>query len=218
MLVANRSYFRTPESMPMKPAARFTSLLCLALLAAGNAAAVEELVTNCNDCHGDNGVSQWNDMPTIAGLDAFTSSEALYAYQEKARPCGKSEYRQGDTSRPPTDMCAVAADLSEEDIDALAEHYAALPFVPADQEFDPALAEKGKAVHMDGCERCHSDGGSNTEDEASILAGQRTGYLKQAFSEYASGDREQLDKMKAAMDKLSADDVTALLHYYASQQ
>jgi sulfide dehydrogenase cytochrome subunit len=202
----------------MEQAARFRSFLCLALLAAGNAAAIEELATSCNDCHGDNGVSQWNDMPTIAGLDAFTSSEALYAYQEKARPCGKSEYRQGDTSRPATDMCAVAADLSEEDIEALAAHYAALPFVPADQEFDPALAEKGKTIHMAGCERCHSGGGSDPEDEASILAGQRTGYLKHAFSEYASGDREQLDKMKEAMDKLSADDVNALLHYYASQQ
>ena len=157
-------------------------------------------------------------MPTIAGLDAFTSSEALYAYQEKARPCGESRFRQGDTGRPPTDMCGVAADLSEDQIDALAEHYAALPFVPADQEFDPALAEKGKAVHKASCERCHSGGGANAEDEASILAGQWTGYLKQAFSEYASGDREQLDKMKEAMDKLSADDVSALLHYYASQQ
>lgn len=204
--------------MPMKQAASFALVLCPALLAAGSAAAVEAIVTNCNDCHGESGVSQWQDMPTIAGLDAFTSSEALYAYQEKARPCGKSDYRQGDTSRPATDMCAVAGDLSDDDIEATAAHYAAFPFVAADQEFDPVLAEKGKTIHMAGCERCHSGGGSDPEDEASILAGQWTGYLKQAFSQYASGEREQLDKMKQAMDKLSADDVIALLHYYASQR
>ena len=36
--------------------------------------------------------------------------------------------------------------------------------------------------------------------------------------EYAAGEREQPAKMKEKMDLLSADDETALLHYYASQQ
>jgi cytochrome c553 len=43
-------------------------------------------------------------------------------------------------------------------------------------------------------------------------------YLQLAFAEYASGDREQLEKMQEKMDLLSAADVEALLHYYASQQ
>lgn len=187
-------------------------------LGANASHAIDDIVAECNDCHGDNGVSQWADMPTIAGIDAFTGSEALYIYRDGDRPCMETKFRQGDLSRPATDMCTEAAKLSDDEIEALAEHYAALPFVPADQEFDAALAEKGKAIHMDGCERCHSDGGSNAEDEASILAGQWMGYLKSSFDEYASGEREQLDKMKEEMDKLSADDVTALLHYYASQQ
>jgi sulfide dehydrogenase cytochrome subunit len=115
-------------------------------------------------------------------------------------------------------MCDVAAGLSDDDIVAIAAHYAALAFVPAKQEFDAALASAGEAVHNEQCDRCHSDGGGNPEDEAGILAGQHMGYLKNTFAEYASGAREQPSKMQEKMDQLSADDVNALLHYYASQQ
>lgn len=176
------------------------------------------LIESCNGCHGDDGVSQWNDVPTIAGIDAFVHSDALYVYQDQARPCAMSGFKQGDTSQPETNMCDIAAELSDEQIEALAEHYAALPFVPAKQEFDAALAEQGKAIHDRDCRRCHSDGGSNPEDEASILAGQWMGYLESTFAEYAAGDREQPGKMKDKMDALSAEDTKALIHYYASQQ
>ena len=115
-------------------------------------------------------------------------------------------------------MCDVVAGLTDDQIEAIAAHYAALPFVPAEQEFDAALAERGKAIHDSECTRCHSDGGSNPEDEASILAGQWMGYLETTFAQYAAGEREQPEKMKEKMDALSAEDQTALIHYYASQQ
>ena len=44
------------------------------------------------------------------------------------------------------------------------------------------------------------------------------GYMRGAFEQYAAGERPQDKKMKEKMDPLSADDVEALLHYYASQQ
>jgi len=179
---------------------------------------LDTLIDSCDGCHGDNGVSQWNDMPTIAGIDPYVHSDALWAYQDDARPCASSAYRQGDTSRPETTMCEVVADLSDDDIEAIADHYAALPFVPAEQPFDSALAEQGLAVHEAECKRCHSDGGSNPEDEASILAGQWMGYLETTFAQYADGSRDQPEKMKEKLEPLSAEDVTALIHYYASQQ
>ncbi len=202
----------------MNRVACFPALVIFCLAAPATVMAQDQLATQCNDCHGDGGVSSWDDVPTIAGLDAFSASDALFSYRDKARPCISSAWRQGDTSRPATDMCAETANLSDDDIDALAEHYAKLDFVPAKQEFDATLAEKGKALHAASCDRCHSEGGSNPEDEASILAGQWMGYLKRTIAEYRAGEREQLDKMKEEMDKLSDDDVTALLHYYASQQ
>jgi sulfide dehydrogenase cytochrome subunit len=178
----------------------------------------ESIMQGCNDCHGDNGISQWNDVPTIAGIDAFGHADALFLFRDEERPCAESDYRQGDTSRAATTMCAVTADLSDDDIEALGDAYAELPFVAATQEFDAALAASGAAIHEAECDRCHSEGGSNVEDEASILAGQWMGYLEDAFAQYASGDRPQDKKMKEKMDSLSAENVKALIHYYASQQ
>ena len=179
---------------------------------------VDAIMQDCNGCHGDNGVSQWTDVPTIAGLAEFVHVDALYIYQEEARPCAESEYRQGDTSRAATTMCAVAAELSEDDIDALAAAYAELPYVKATQDFDAALAATGKGIHDEQCDRCHSDEGTNPDDEAGMLGGQQMGYLRNMFAQYADGSREQPGKMKEKLDALSADDVEALVHYYGSVQ
>lgn len=179
---------------------------------------VDAIAANCNSCHGDGGVSQWSDVPTIAGIPAVIQEDALFTYADNARPCAESKFRQGNMSRVATTMCDVAAGLSEEEIVDIAAHYAELAFVPAKQDFDAALASAGEAVHKQQCDRCHSEGGSNPDDEAGILAGQHIEYMKTTFAQFMSGDREQPGKMKEKMDLLSPDDVNALLHYYASQQ
>jgi sulfide dehydrogenase cytochrome subunit len=184
----------------------------------GVAGDLESLMQGCNDCHGDQGVSQWTDVPTIAGLAEFVHADALYIYRDKERPCADSAYRQGDTSRPETNMCAIAAELSDDQIDALAAAYAELPYVPAKQEFDAALAATGKAIHDKSCDRCHSKGGTDPDDEAGMLGGQQLGYLRKTFEDYAAEARYQPEKMQEAISQLSADDVEALLNYYASIQ
>lgn len=196
-----------------------TLSLALGMFAAVSAA--EDLATiaeDCNGCHGDNGVSQWSDVPTIAGVPEYAHADALYFFRDNERPCSESEYRQGDTARPAATMCDVVSDLSDETIDEIAAYYFELPFVAAQQEFDAGLAAAGQAVHEKLCDMCHSEGGSNPDDEAGILAGQWMGYLENTFAEYASGDRGQDKAMQKKMDELGDADVTALLHYYASQQ
>jgi sulfide dehydrogenase cytochrome subunit len=193
--------------------------LALGMLLTGPAMGdMSAVIENCNGCHGDDGVSQWSDVPTIAGIPEFVHADALYLFRDEARPCSESEYRQGDTSRAATSMCAVLADLSDDDIDEVAAHYAGMDFVAAKQDFDADLAAAGKAVHNSKCDRCHSEGGSNPDDEASILAGQWIGYLGAQFAQYRAGEREQPKKMEEAISSLSDDDVKALMHYYASQQ
>jgi len=182
------------------------------------AADVSSLTESCDSCHGADGVSEWNDMPTIAGIDEFVHSEALFIYRDDARPCADSEFRRGDTSQAITNMCDVAKDLEDEDIEAIAAHYAALPFVAAAQEFDADLAAAGKTVHERACGLCHTEGGSDPADESSILAGQWKGYLELSMAEYRSGDRDQPPRMQQAIDGLSDSDILALLDYYASQQ
>ena len=190
----------------------------VAAFSMASAADLDAIMEGCNDCHGDNGVSQWNAIPTIAGIDAYGTADALFMFRGEERPCSESEYRQGDTSRAATTMCALSADLSDDDIELLGDAYAELEFVPAAQDFDAALAATGAAIHEQNCDKCHSDGGSNVEDEASILAGQWMGYLEASFTDYLSGDRDTDKKMKEKLTALSADDINALLHFYASQQ
>ena len=81
--------------------AAITLALGLAASAAG-AGDLDAIVQNCNGCHGNDGVSQWSDVPTIAGLPEFTHGDALYVFRDGDRPCSESKYRQGDTSRPAT--------------------------------------------------------------------------------------------------------------------
>jgi len=185
---------------------------------ASNATDVDALMKSCNDCHGDGGVSQSSDVPTIAGLAEFVHADALYLYMDEERPCADSEYRHGDTSRPATNMCAIAAEMSEDDIDEIAAAYAELPYVKATQEFDAALAETGKGLHDEHCDKCHSDAGTNPEDEAGMLGGQQMDYLRNSFKQFNSGDRGQPKKMKDKMDPLSEGDFEALAHYYGSVQ
>ena len=119
-----------------------TAAAMLALAAtSASAADVESMMADCNGCHGAGGVSASSDVPTLAGFPEFVHADALYAYQEEARPCAESKYRHGDTSKPATTMCAIAAELSEDDIDAIAVAYAELDYVKAKQDFDAGLAD-----------------------------------------------------------------------------
>ncbi len=194
------------------------ALLAFGLAAVATADDLDAVAAQCNDCHGDHGVSQWSDVPTIAGMPEYVHSDALFIYRDNERPCSESKYRQGDTSRPATTMCQVVADLDDGMLEDLAAHYFELPFVAAQQEFDADMAAAGQTVHDKLCESCHSEAGTNADDEAGIIGGQWMGYLENSFAEYLGGSREQPAKMEEKMNELSEADVTALLHYYASQQ
>ena len=204
--------------------ARFTRTLSLAVVLAGAiavdayAADAEKLSETCNDCHGKDGVSTEPTVPTIAGLSAFYITDNMLVYKDEARPCVEAEYLAGENKGEKTDMCKIAAELSEAEIEAVAEFYAGKPFVRAKQDFDPAKAERGKQLHETGCEKCHEDGGSSAEDDAGVLAGQWMPYLEQTFDAYSSGERPMPKKMVPKFEKLDAGEKQDLLHYYASQQ
>jgi cytochrome subunit of sulfide dehydrogenase len=206
--------------MMIKHLHRLASIAALGILAAATATAadVETLAKPCQDCHGQDGASQWEDVPTIAGISAPVQGDFLLAYQEKTRPCRASRYRKGDTSRPETDMCAIAAKLSGADIEALADYFSAKPFVPAKQPFDAAKAAAGKALHARDCAKCHANGGRNPDDDASILGGQHLKYLQQALTDLKSGDREATKKMAEKLSKWTDAEAEAAAHYYASLQ
>jgi sulfide dehydrogenase cytochrome subunit len=201
---------------------RLTIYLMTAMLgtafSAANAGDVDALMKGCNDCHGPGGVSQSSDVPSLAGFPEFVHSDALYLYRDEERPCSDSKYRHGDTARPAISMCAIAAKLSDDEIDALAAAYAELPYVKMKQEFDATLAAAGEALHNEHCDMCHSEAGTNADDEAGMIGGQPIGYLRSSFKEFAADARPQPKKMKEKFDLLSEADLEALANFYGSIQ
>lgn len=190
-------------------------ILILAPVVAVVAAEPEAL---CADCHGKDGASTESDVPVIGGLSEQYLLDAMTAYRGKARPCPDSKFRGGDRKRPATSMCRVAADLGEAGAAKVAKHLAAEPFVRAHQQTDPQKAVLGRKLHELHCEKCHGDGGASTEDDAGVLAGQWMPYLKASMEEFSTGKRAVPEKMKPKIEKLGANDIEALLHYYGSQQ
>ena len=196
-----------------------TCILALLIALSGTALAedVSALAAGCDDCHGSQGVSPHSDVPTIAGQSAGYLEKTLSAYQRWDRPCIKSRYRGGDTSRPRTDMCQIAEGMSSADIEALAAHYSALPFKAAQQDFDPALADAGSALHETHCESCHAQGGS-VAGRAPRIAGQWSPYLRVSLKYVPTGEHLVPPKMEKGIAGLSAEELDSLMNFYASQQ
>jgi len=194
-----------------------SSILALLMTTVAGAADLDSLIADCNDCHGKDGVSTEKDIPIIAGQSYVVLEDALLVFADDSRPCKESEYRHGDTSRAAVTMCALAARLSEVEIESISEHYAELPFLAATQSFDEALVSRGATVHDRNCEKCHSEGGSLADDDAGILAGQWTPYLRSAIEEFMSEERAMSKKMAEKMKRVKAEDFEALLHFYASE-
>lgn len=193
-------------------------LLAIMLSMQALAADVATIARECEGCHGKDGVSDADDVPTIAGISAAIHGDYLLAYQEKSRPCRRSKFRHGDTSRPETDMCAIAAKLSAADVEATTAYFAELPFVAAKQPFDAQKAAAGQKLHTRDCAKCHTKGGREPADDASILGGQHMKYLQQAFADFKSGERAQSKKMAEKWAGWSDADFEAAIHYYAGLQ
>lgn len=218
-MIVNRNSREKPVLMSLK--INLSSIVALALtaclLAPAAYADLNANVEQCDGCHGVAGVSTESDVPTIAGISTFVLEEYMFQYADNARSCRESKFRYGDTSLPATDMCVVAAGLSEDEITEVAEYYAAKDFVAAAQPFDAALAAEGAKIHKRDCERCHTDGGSYADDDAGRLAGQWLPYLEEAFADYASGARPIMEKkMQQKIEMLDAKSIAALVNYYAS--
>lgn len=190
-------------------------VFCSLGIAGGAVADVNKLVKECADCHEKDGNSKNLETPSIAGMSSAFFTDAMKGYKNATRPALKIKDKKED-------MKDVVKKLSDTDIKALAEYFGKHKFKPFKQEFDPALAKQGKHLHKQYCDKCHSEGGTSSEDDAGILAGQPAAYLQYSMDNYANGKREMGEKMsikfKAMQEKAGKDAVSQLIHYYASQQ
>jgi len=196
-----------------------TSLMLLFTLGVINnapATNVNKLVNDeCADCHKKDGNAADGKTPSIAGSSIDYFIDVMDEYKTGDRPAMKLKDKKED-------MQDVAKELSDEDIAALAAYFAKQEFKPQIQKFDAQLAAAGKKLHRRYCEVCHSEGGTSSEDDTGILAGQPISYLQYSMDSYASGKREMGKKMakkfKRVKKKAGDKGLLQLIHYYASQQ
>jgi len=210
----------TPAKLQWRPTRCLGScLMALAWLFSGPVftADLKTLSTVCDSCHGVNGVSVNNAVPTIAGQPFTLIEDNLLAFRDGDRACGETEFLQGDAAALVAAMCATLTPLDDADITELAEFYEKQAFEPAQQLFDPVLAANGADLHQEAnCELCHSQGGSESNGMSAILAGQWTPYLERSLLRIRAGERKGPKVMNRAIQKMSDADISALLNFYAS--
>ncbi|MGC2810068.1 MAG: c-type cytochrome [Bradyrhizobium sp.] len=171
--------------------------------AADAVAAGKEKAELCAACHGDNGISQTENIPSLAGQqDQFIQWQLVF-------------FRSG--ARKNEQMQPIVEQITNEDIRNLGAYFASLtpPKPPADD--NPDLSKKGaQAAVGRRCATCHTDSFAGTKAVAR-LAGQREEYLVKALHDYKSGVRS--GGAGAAMSDvaypLSDEEITALAHYLA---
>jgi sulfide dehydrogenase cytochrome subunit len=174
---------------------------------------IVELVTMCEDCHGKDGNSTQADVPIIAGF----SHEGFLNTMDVFRANERIAMRFHKPGEPETVMNEIAQRLSDEDVEVLADYFSKRPFIAAKQTIDAAQAARGEILHKQKCEKCHSGNGADPVEDAAILAGQWTIYLRRQFDNIISGKRIVPRSMYRKIKKLSAEDVEALLQFYALQ-
>ncbi len=163
------------------------------------------LGNTCAGCHGVNGASAGTTMPTLAGLPKAFVETAMKQYK--------------DGSRSSTIMGRIAKGYNDEQFAAMADFFARQPWTSAAQPADAALVKQGKKLHAKRCESCHRESGVSMEQDMPRLAGQWEGYLRLYLASCNEPKWESRHPKDAALcENVSADDVAALVQFYANQK
>lgn len=183
-----------------------------------------ERIAKCLACHGNRGGGDIDfgpdahyGTPAVRGLREDYLRESLLAYQSGAR---KHQ-----------EMSVISFLLDEKTINFMARALAALEVPPAKSAGELAvLAEKdplfreGQTIALQGsprksvpaCMACHGPLGEGTA-VGPRLAGQNVLYIENQFAAFVNGDRNTVQSaaMQPVIAGLSADDISAVAHYYS---
>jgi cytochrome c553 len=162
-----------------------------------------EQIALCSACHGEDGNSRTQNIPSLAGQPAFFILNQLFLMREGVR---KVEA-----------MAPFVKGLKDEELKALSNHYAGLASKRSDEPVDPTLAKRGERIaEARRCGSCHLPNLAGYE-QMPRLARQRIDYLIATLKSYRDRPRPGADTaMSAAIVGASDDDIAALAHYAAS--
>lgn len=155
-----------------------------AAMAAGSAEAGAAKAATCIACHGANGNSTNEQWPTLAGQNAVYIKSQLKAFHDKTRLDSLNM------------MPAMAAPLSDADMDDLAAYFASQ--TPTGMEADPSYWKAGQQLYRGGdrnrnipaCMACHGPvGRGNPAAGYPALRAQHAVYTVKQLTDYAADKR-----------------------------
>ncbi len=171
----------------------------------------KQLAISCAGCHGEKGVSQMADFPSLAG------QLATYTYRQLR------DY--ADDKRTHALMNSVATGLSEQDSADLAIWFASL--MPANGKSSSVKLDKAEKLVAKGngkkiippCFACHGSEGQGEKQDIPALAGQQVEYLVNTLTEYKTGIRHNdiYSRMRLIAEQLSDEDIRQLAQFYNQQ-
>jgi cytochrome c553 len=180
------------------------TLLALAIPAmsasAVDAEAGKRKAETCVACHGPAGNSPNGMFPTLAGQTSRYLYLQLRDFKEERR-------------RDPV-MSPMAANLSKEDMQDLAEYFSTQKQAGNGFKADPARVKAGAAKSNEVlCAMCHL-GELKGQNEIPRLAGQQPDYVIKQLKDFRERNRtNDGGNMTSVSKNLSDDDITNLAHY-----
>jgi cytochrome c553 len=161
----------------------------------------EEKLPTCLACHGEKGISETSEVPSLAGMPADFTLIQLFMFRQGTR---KVEI-----------MNDLAKDMTDDDLRKFSDYFAKLPPPKASGEpADPAIAARAKAViAKNHCGSCHNPDFSGRE-QMPRLAAQREDYLLKALRDYKGAKRPGYDAtMDEVIRPVTDADIVDLSHY-----
>jgi cytochrome c553 len=180
------------------------SAAALVLSAVAGAQTLPERIQQCGGCHGEDGNSRIENIPSLAGQPDFFVLNQLFLMREGVRRIEP--------------MMPFVKNLTDDDLNGLAQHFSKLEPKASGEAIDPSLARRGSelAVRL-RCASCHLPSMAG-QQQMPRLAKQRIDYLVHSLKEFRDNKRSGADTlMSAVVAGLPDTDLTALAHFTASR-
>jgi len=198
--------FRVDEEKPF-----VWDMATIQLIGQGNSLNGEGLAekNGCAKCHGDTGVSEDNDTPSIAGQSRPYAFKQMVEYKHKIRD-DRSMYKK-------------MRKLSYRDIADLAAFYEIQTPEPSvilnTPKKPPLLVTEGDhSRYLIPCADCHGRWGEGIGFEAPAIAGQKAEHFIETMTAFKEGDRanDMYGRMRFISQKLTDEEIEELAGYYGS--
>lgn len=190
-----------------------SALMTGSVYAAGDAVAGQTKAAACGGCHGADGNSLVPTFPKLAGQGESYIVKQLADFK-------------ANTTRQDAMMIGMVAALSDQDAADIGAYFQSQKLAGA-ATFDASKVSLGREIYKGGnlqsglpaCQGCHGpDGAGNAPAGYPQVAGQFSTYTLKQLNAFKDGTRsnDKNEVMRQVMEKMTAAEIDAVIHYIAS--